>query len=151
VQISNPVRDFMVRTKCSSAWLSENTGISARHLLRLKMRPEKFPLGANTAKKFLEFMERHDGQPTPTAAELIERARQNHGELCKEMWADPEFRAKQMRTRGTRRASIKASESARKAWATRKADPEYRMKQMRIRRKRKAKKEASEAAKARRQ
>lgn len=122
MEISNPVRDFMIRTKCSSAWLSGQTGISARHLLRLKMRPDKFPLGTHTAKKFLEFMALHNGQPTPTAAEISERARLKHGDLCKEMWSDPEFRAKQMTARGTRKARKKASEAAKKAWKTRRGE-----------------------------
>jgi hypothetical protein len=86
------------------------------------MRPEKFPLGTNTAKKFLEFMELYNGRPIPTAAEISERARQDHGELCKEMWADPEFRAKQMRNRRTSKARKKASEAAKKAWKTRKGE-----------------------------
>ena len=122
MEISNPVRDFMIRTQCSSACISEKTGISARHLLRLKMRPEKFPLGSNTAKKFLEFTQLYRRRRIPTAADMSERARLKHGKLCKDMWADPEFREKQMRVRATREAKEKASEAAIKSWKTRKGE-----------------------------
>jgi len=82
----------MVRTQCSARWLSENMGISRRHLVRVKNDLRHFP-GPDTLEKYWDFRRVWGQRHVPTALEISTAA-------CREAmlkhWAKPEYRKKML-------------------------------------------------------
>ena len=111
----NVIRRFMIRTECSSRWLSDRMGITQRHLVRVK-NDRRYPPGRKTLCCFNAFLEKQGDDPIPSRDDLKKARASRLSEAMKKLWADPkwsEFLRAMLKSRKQRRIS---RVTARRSW-----------------------------------